>query len=130
MNSEEMWMFEGRKKVGTLDYVMDIGKDKIILTTFEIKEEFQGRGYGTLLMHALMGVAEALHTPIYTISEVSTIDFYKRLGFVCLRKFKEGKYEGKEVTVMNLKTHDFIHEVEETDLIWIPSKLKRVKIFI
>lgn len=130
MNSEEIRLFEGRKKVGILNYVMDIGNDKIILTTLEIKKGFQGKGYGTLLMHTLMGVANALHTPIYAISNVSTITFYERLGFICLRKFKDGKYEGKEVTIMNLRTWDFLDKVEKVDLIWIPSKLEKVEIYI
>lgn len=130
MNSEEMRLFEGRKKVGILNYVMDIGKDKIILTTLEINEGFQSKGYGTLLMHALMGVAEALHTPIYAISDVSTIAFYERLGFICLRKFKNGKCEGKEVIIMNLRGRGFLDKVEKTDLIWIPSKLEKAEIYI
>ena len=130
MNSEEMRLFEGRKKVGILNYVMDIGKDKIILTTLEIRKEFQGKGYGTLLVHALMGVADALHTPIYAISDVSTIAFYEKLGFICLRKFKNGEYKEKEVIIMNLRTCDFLDEVEKIDLIWIPSKLEKVKIYI
>lgn len=130
MNSEEIRLFEGRKKVGTLNYVIDIGKDKILLTTLEIREGFRGKGYGMLLMHALMGVANALHTPIYAISNVNTIAFYERLGFTCLRKFLNGKYKGRKVTIMNLRTCDFLDKVEKTDLIWIPSELEKVEIYI
>lgn len=130
MNSEEMRLFEGRKKVGTLDFVIDIGKDKIMLTVLEVKEGFRGNGYGILLMHALMGVANALHVPIFLISDVGTIDFYTKLGFICLRRFKNGEYEGKKVTIANVRTCDFLDKVEKTDLIWIPSKLEKVTIFI
>lgn len=129
-NSEEIRLFEGRKKVGTLNYVMDVGKDKIMLTTLEIKEGFQGKGYGMLLMHALMGIADALHTPIYAISDVNTITFYEKLGFICLRRFDGGKYGGKEVTITNVRACDFLDKVERTDLIWIPSKLEKVEICI
>lgn len=130
MNAEEIKLFEGRKKVGILNFIIDIGKDKIMLTTLGIQEEFRSKGYGTMLMYALMGVADALHVPIFLISDVDTIDFYTKLGFICLRKFKDGKYEGKKVTIMNLRKCDFLDKVEKTDLIWIPSKLEKVEIFI
>jgi len=130
MNSKEIWLLEGRKKVGFLDFIIDIGRDKIMLTTLGIRNGFREKGYGTLLIHALMGIADYLHKPIFVISNVDTIDFYTELGFVCLRKFKDGKYEGNEVIITNVRKDDFLNKVEKTDLIWIPSKVKKVEIYI
>ena len=133
MDSEELWLLEGRKKVGNLTFMLDFGEDKILSTTLAIKEGFRRKGYGTLLMRALMGIADFLQKPIFVISEVDTIDFYKRLGFVCLRKFKNGSYKGKEVMIGNLREKrpsNFLKAVEETDLIYIPSKVEKVEIYI
>ena len=130
MNSEEIWLLEERKKVGFLDFLIDFGKDKIMPTTLTVKDGFKGKGYGVLLMHALMGIADCLKKPIFLISSVETIEFYKKLGFVCLREFKNGKYKDKEVIIPNLRKDNFDKEVEKTDLIWIPSKVEKVEIYL
>jgi len=138
MRSKEIEIFMGRKKVGVLEFIIE--NDKIMSTSIEIQEDFQRRGLGTLLVRALMGIADYFYKPIFLISNSNTTDFYKRLGFVCLREFKpeEGinvkymtprKYKGKEVVIKNLADR-FYTGIEEVDLIWIPSKLERVEIYI
>ena len=138
MHSKEIRLLEGRKRVGFLDFMVE--NDKIMPTSMGVREGFQRKGYGTLLVRVLMGIADYFYKPIFLISNVGIIDFYKRLGFVCLREFKseEGidmtyttprKYKGKEIIIKNLADR-FYTGIEEVDLIWIPSKLERIEIYI
>ena len=110
MHSKEIRLLEGRKKAGFLDFMVE--NDKIMLTSMGVREGFQRKGYGTLLVRALMGIADYFYKPIFVISNIDTINFYKRLGFVCLDEYAKGEFRGQKVIIKNLPKNTSLEEVE------------------
>ena len=104
---------------------------KIFIVEYDVLNEYKNKGYGTMLMYTLMGIARARRLPIILFATEDSIEFYIKLGFHGLRNYKNGKYEGKRVTILNLNNDvDFEHQVGEDDLIWIPPNMDAVVIEI
>ena len=82
-------------------------------------------------MHILMGVAQSKKIPIYLYSLLEAVQFYEKLGFTRLRRYRKGWYKGKRVVIDNLNIRKtFIQQTNRTDMIWIPSNVHIVHICI
>lgn len=107
--------------------------DKVQIEACDLSTEarYRRKGYGTMLMYALMGVAKAKRKPIILWSINEAVGYYQKLGFIRLRRYQNGWYKGKRVIIDNLNPHKtFTEQVKHNQFIWIPPNMHIVHIYI
>ena len=81
------------------------GRAYIYLMIIGVTAEFQGQGFGTRLLQALIGESEKAGIPIYTETQTeNNVRFYEKLGFKQIRKIT--------LPVINLPQWELIRETE------------------
>lgn len=114
---------KGKRKTVALAEFMNDGT-KILVSDYDVYEEYQRQGYGTILAYTLMGISRTEGIPIVLFAIDNSLEFYEKMGFISLRKFKRGKYRGVTLTIANLnEVVDFERQVGSDDMIWIPPNL-------
>lgn len=112
----------GEKKISSVDFIYE--KTFISITDLLTGRRYRRKGYATLLMYFMMGLSKSKRRPLYLYSLNETVKFYEKLGFVRLRRYKNGRYKGKRVIIDNLNPHKtFNEQTNRQDLIWIPTNM-------
>lgn len=125
-DKEEIRLYHGRRKVGYIKFCYN--GDVIEVWDLTIFKPERRKGYGTILMHTIMGIASAMKKPIYLFSYTSSVDFYhKKMRMLPLRLFEKGSFEGKEVTIDLTENEGFRTQVHDTDMIWFPDGVTKCR---
>ena len=120
-----------RKDVVICYSYFTLDKYQLTVTDINTTRRYRRRGYGSILMHVLMGVAKSKKVPIYLYSLSDAIKFYEKLGFVRLRRYRNGWYRGKRVVIDNLNVRKtFGEQTNKTDVVWIPDNVHIVHLCI
>lgn len=119
----------GDIKIAWIHFSMD--EYQITATDVDVSCHYRRKGYGTIIMGILMGIAESRHIPIYLYSLRTAVKFYEKLGFVRFRRYKKGWYKGKRVVIDNFnRRRTFDKQTDRTDMLWIPNNVHIVHICI
>jgi len=129
MKKASVVLVRGDKSIAFANFLFD--KSQITITDFDVYRYYRKKGYGTILMYFLMGLARAKRKAIYLYSVPQSVHFYEKVGFDFLKDYKYGKHNGKKVIIKNLNPSlKFDEQVDATDFIWIPPEMKQVSIYI
>lgn len=118
--------------LGTVLFFKD--GEQLRITNFFIKKGHRRKGYGTVLMDAMKGVARAMNLPIIVTSESTpeAITFYESVGLKHVTDFLAFRTQyNVTVDIKNWNPQsEFSKQVGEEDFLWVPSSLKEVEIYL
>jgi hypothetical protein len=134
LNEEEIRAYSGKVKVGHMEFLID--STQIIIVDLTIVNDKQSQGYGCLMINTLKGVAQFFKKPIYLISYPEKVTYYEKMEFFSLSNlYQDGlgewSYKGKIVHIKNLNPEKpRFNQVGKVDMLWIPSILDEVDVFL
>ena len=134
LNKEKMGIYIGKRKVGFMEFLIDVTQINVVDLTIVKNKQFQG--YGRLLINAVKGIASYFKKPIYLIAREQKVEFYEKMGFFSMCKLSqdglgEWTYERKVVCIKNLNPEKTVKEqLALVDMLWIPQSLTEVDIYL
>jgi len=144
IDKEIIGLYIGKNKIGDMEFLIDA--TQINLTNLTIINEKRLQGYGLLMLNALKGIAQFYKKPIYLIAYDDKIPFYKKNDFASLSELpmytdytffnlKESYpillHRGKRIYIKNINSNNKIeYQISNVDMIWIPSSLQEVDVYL
>jgi GNAT superfamily N-acetyltransferase len=102
-------------------------RTQITITDANVDEEFQRKGYGRIMLKAIMRYAQEKMKPIYLYSLEDAVPFYEALGFCRIKKWTGTC----EIFIKNLNPEKPKEkQIDDTDMIWIPKGKKKATVYI
>ena len=134
LNKEKIGVYVGRIKVAHMAFLID--ETQVLVADLTVINEKQLQGYGCLMMNAIKGVAQFFKKPIYLIAYPEKILFYEKMGFFSMSALTqdslgEWTYKGQIVHIQNLNPEKPREkQVTMVDMLWIPSTLEEVDVYL
>lgn len=139
INKETIKAYVGKTPVAQIDFLLD--ETQINVADLTVVDEKQLQGYGYLMLNALKGVAQFYKKPIYLISYLDKVQFYRKNDFLSLGDYsKYCSFDGKVVSILvggrtinirNLNPDKAIeNQLSSADMLWIPSSLKEMDVYL
>jgi len=130
MNEELITIFDGKAQVGELAFLID--ETQINVSDITIVDELQRQGFGCLLMNTIKGIAQFYKKPIYLISYMDKIEFYKKVEFFSMSELIDSSTrKGKKVSIMNLNPQRSREiQLSKADMLWIPNNIDEVEVYL
>jgi hypothetical protein len=144
INKETIEAYIKNVRIAHIDFTIDDTQINVIDLIVDNSKTLQGYGY--LMINLLKGIAQFYKKPIYLISYTDKILFYKKNDFISLFDlpkvisydfFNMNKskhtilYGQKKINIKNINPDkDISLQISNEDMIWIPSSLNEVDIYL
>lgn len=116
-----------KKRLGYITFAVE--ETQISVDDLHVSKSYRRRGFGRLLMMMVMALAEEVKKPIFLFSTDEGISFYETLGMRRIVDYK--KWDDVKVKFMNLNSKKkFIEQCSDEDFVWVPSGMRRIKIYL
>jgi len=114
-----------RKQIGETLFMEH--RTQITVTDVNVDDKFQRKGYGRIMMKAVMRYAQEKKKPIYLFALEDSVPFYEAMGFC---RVKSWKGECK-IFIKNLNPKKSRNkQIDDTDMIWVPKRKRNATLYL
>lgn len=115
------------RKIGSASFT--VHETQIDVVDMDISKRYRKRGFGRLIMMAIMALAQEVRKPIFLFATEESVKFYERLGL--RRIWNHKKWNDVKVEFMNLNPEKkFCEQCSNIDFVWIPSGVTHIQLYM
>lgn len=94
-----LWIMRSKYSKETIASLEFYVEDEVVITDVHVQSEFQGQGYGRLMMEIMKEYSHHINKSIFLYSYPHVIKFYKKCGFKIEKKPSKEKREKDEYSI-------------------------------
>lgn len=115
------------RRIGSASFT--VHETQIDVVDLDVSKRYRRRGFGRLMMMAIMALAQEVRKPIFLFATEGSVEFYERLGL--RRIWNHEKWNDVKIKFMNLHPKKkFCEQCSDIDFVWIPSGVTCIQLYM